>query len=103
MEKTLNITTNLNAVESIKSEILSELAMLYSTLGDYGETDVYDEVLSGIATIIAMDYILARRLGITFDKIDEKICEFTSIAGSLGHELEKDFSDMSELKNYIGR
>ena len=86
----MNISTNLKAIDMIKGEILSEIAHLYRTLADYE-----------IATVIAMDYILARRLGIGYASIDKKISELLGIGEENGHELEIEFSDMSELKKYL--
>ena len=97
----MNISTNLKAVDMIKGEILSEIAKLYRTLADYDEIGEYESVTSEIATVIAMDYILARRLGITFAGIDNKISELLTIGEENGHELEIEFSDMSELKRYL--
>ncbi len=97
----MNISTNLKAVDMIKGEILSEIAKLYRTLADYDEIGEYESVTSEIATVIAMDYILARRLGITFAGIDNKISELLTIGEENGHELEIEFSDMSELRKYL--
>lgn len=97
----MNISTNIKAVDNIKSEILSEVAALYKALADYDEVGEYNNVENSISTIIAMDYILARRLGISFKSIDNKITELLTIAEENGHELEVAFSDMSELKKYV--
>lgn len=97
----MNISTNIKAVDTIKSEILSEVASLYRALADYDEVGEYDSVQNSISTIIAMDYILARRLGLSFKSVDSKITELLTIAEEGGHELEVAFSDMSELKKYV--
>ncbi len=97
----MNISTNIKAVDNIKSEILSEVAALYKALADYDEVGEYNNVENSISTIIAMDYILARRLGISFKSVDNKISELLTIAEENGHELEVAFSDMSELKKYV--
>ncbi len=102
MEQAMNITTNIRAIDSIKSEILQEVAKLYVTLADYEDTNLYENVSGSIATIVAMDYILARRMGLDFRTIDEKIAELTAIAEDSGHELETAFGDMSELRSHIG-
>ena len=93
----MNISTNLKAIDMIKGEILSEIAHLYRTLADYDEIGDYESVTNEIATVIAMDYILARRLGIGYKKISELL----GIGEENGHELEIEFSDMSELKKYL--
>ena len=97
----MNISTNLRAIDTIKSEILSEVAQLYRTLADYDEVGGYDSVSNEIATIIAMNYILARRLGLTFSSIDGKISELLTIGEENGHELEIEFADMSDLKKFL--
>ena len=79
----MNISTNLKDIETIKGEILSEMAKLYKTLADYDEIGEYESVTNEIATIIAMDYILARRLGVTFSNIDNKISELLAAEPSL--------------------
>ena len=93
----MNISTNLKAIDMIKGEILSEIAHLYRTLADYDEIGDYESVTNEIA----MDYILARRLGIGYASIDKKISELLGIGEENGHELEIEFSDMSELKKYL--
>ena len=97
----MNISTNLRAIDTIKSEILSEVAKLYRTLADYDEVGGYESVSNEIATIIAMNYILARRLGLTFSGVDSKIAELLTIGEENGHELEIEFADMSDLKKYL--
>lgn len=97
----MNISTNLKAIGMIKGEILSEIAKLYKTLADYDEISEYESVTNEIATVIAMDYILARRLGVSFAGIDNKISELLSIGEENGHEIEVEFSDMSELRKYL--
>ncbi|MBQ7574838.1 MAG: hypothetical protein IJT23_11390 [Clostridia bacterium] len=95
------ISTNMRAIDTIKSEILSEVANLYRNLAACDEIDGFDGVREGLATIIAMDYLLAKRLGIGFSAIDGCINELLNIAIDNNHELELEFSDMSELKKYI--
>ncbi len=101
MESTLNISANLKAVDTIKSEILYEVSRLYHYLSEYNDDDNLGDVTEAVATIIAMDYILARRVGISFSDIDKKILSFLNMAIDQNHELEIEFSDMSDLKRYI--
>ena len=65
----MNISTNLKAIDMIKGEILSEIAHLYRTLADYDEIGDYESVTNEIATVIAMDYILAIGFAISIPAI----------------------------------
>lgn len=97
----MNIAANLKAIEEIKSEILSEVANLYRTLADYDELADYGSVENSISTIVAMDYILAKHLGIAHSTLDARISELLTIAEENGHTLESEFRDMSDLNRYI--
>lgn len=97
----MNISLNLQAIDTIKSGILTEIAGLYNILADYDNPDTYESAANSLATVIAMEYILARRLGISYGSIDNKISDLLTIAEESGHELEEEFSDMSELNKYI--
>ena len=97
----MNIANKLKAIEEIKSDILAEVADLYRKLADYDELSDYGNVESSVATIIAMDYILARHLGIAHSTIDARICELLQMAEENSHPLEVEFYDMSELCKYI--
>lgn len=97
----MNIAENLKAIDEIKSDILSEVAQLYKKLADYDELESYGQIESSLATIVAMDYILGRHLGISYSALDARICELLNMAEENSHPLEVGFSDMSELSKYI--
>lgn len=97
----MNIASNLRAIDEIKADILGEVAELHKKLADYDELSDYGPVESSISTIIAMDYILARHLGIAHSTIDGRICDLLSMAEENSHPLETEFGDMSELLKYI--
>ncbi|MCX7715716.1 MAG: MazG-like family protein [Clostridia bacterium] len=97
----IKISANVKAIEWLKSEILSELSNLFKGLAKTDEPNSYNTIADTIASIIAMSYTLARRLGISYANIDSKIEALTDIAERNSHELESEFSDMSELNKYI--
>ena len=97
----MNISLNLQAIDTIKGGILTEIAKLYNILADYDDSDAYESAADELATVIAMEYILARRLGIGYGSVDSRTSDFLAMAEENGHELELEFSDMSELNKYI--
>lgn len=97
----MNIAANIRAIDTVKSELLSEVARLYRTLADYGEEPIYDDVLNELATINAMCYILSKRLGMNFESVDDRMLELLLSAVQNGHEIEAEFSDMSQLAEYV--
>lgn len=99
----MNIAANLKAIESIKGEILGEVANLYRILSDYDELSDYGNVENSVSAIITTSYILAKHLGIAYSTLDTRITELLTIAEENAHSLETEFGDMSELKRYIKR
>ena len=97
----INIAANVRAIETVKGELLSEVAKLFRTLADHDDGPLYDEVLCELATISAMSYILARRLGMDERSVDDKMLALLTAAAENGHELESEFSDMSALAGYV--
>lgn len=97
----MNIAANLKAIESIKGEILGEVANLYRILADYDELSDYGNVENSVSAIITTSYILAKHLGIAHSTLDTRITELLTIAEENAHSLETEFGDMSELKRYI--
>lgn len=100
-QNNIRISANLKAIDLLKSEILSEVSHLFKSLCSPDSSDSYNVVSEIIASIIAMSYTLARRLGISYTSIDSKITALTKMAEQNNHQLEAEFSDMSELNKYI--
>lgn len=99
MENDLHISANLKAIEELKAELLTAVAVLYRKMADFEEDD--GEVFDTGASAIALTYILLRRLGNDFDKTDELIVELAGAAAENAHHLETEFQDMSGLEKHI--
>jgi hypothetical protein len=64
----LDITTQIKAIERLKCELLTDLAALYESLRTPARADG-DEAL---AALLINVYLLARRLGLSFEKLNEE-------------------------------
>lgn len=98
MDNNLHISANLKAVEELKAELLTAVAVLYRDLADFDEGD---SALETGASAAALLYILMRRLGSDFFETDSRIAALAAEAAEGGHYLEKEFGDMSRLKEHI--
>ncbi len=98
MDNNLHISANLKAVEELKAELLSAVAVLFRRLADFAEDE---DVLETGASAAALLYILMRRLGSDFSETDARITALCEEAAVGGHYLETEFRDMSELCGYI--
>lgn len=100
IEKGSDITKNVKIIEWMKNEILMSVSELFNIL--FKGVKSADEGLQDIlANIIMMTYLLAKRLGISFDEIDYKIKEKTSLGIKEDHSIEKWYGDLTNLKNHI--
>lgn len=99
----MNISANLKAIDSMKSALLCEIARLYGELSDHDVEKDDTAIEEGISSVIAMCYMLSRRLGFEYRDIDFAMEKILSQSAAAGHEIEEEFSDMSSLCAYIKR
>ena len=91
-----DITKNMKLIEWMKNEILMSVSELFNIL--FKGVRSADEGLQDIlANIIMITYLLAKRLGISFNEIKEKI----SLGIKEDHSIEKWYGDLTNLKNHI--
>ena len=100
IDRHTDITKNMKLIEWMKNELLMSVSELFNIL--FKGVRSADEGLQDIlANIIMMTYLLARRLGISFNEIDYKIKEKTSLGIKEDHSIEKWYGDLTNLKNHI--
>jgi hypothetical protein len=64
----LDITTQIKAIERLKCELLTDLAALYESLRTPARVDGNES----LASLLINVYLLARRLGLNFEKLNEE-------------------------------
>lgn len=100
--KNVDITKNIKVIEWLKSEILSAVAALFELLVK-GVNNSQEAILDVIANIILVTYLLGRRLGFTFEKIDQKLESKARLGIVEEHKIEKWYGDLSKLLEYLKR
>ncbi|QXM06987.1 MazG-like family protein [Crassaminicella indica] len=98
----IDITKNIKTIEWLKSELLMTIASLYEILlkGAKGSQDLLIDVL---ANIIMVTYILGKRLGIPFTRIDMRIEDKIKLGILEKHKIEDWHGDLSSLKQYMDK
>jgi len=64
-----DVTRNMRIIDALKSDILSDLAALYKDMAGFGRKADFEDRFAGIVTAA---YLLAARLGISFERLDDK-------------------------------
>jgi NTP pyrophosphatase (non-canonical NTP hydrolase) len=83
-----SITKNLKIIEWLKSELLGNISTLFKSMASDNQFDLLDVIVS----IIMTTYLLARRLGYSFDQVDKK----------LNKKLEKNIEEKHQIEDWYG-
>lgn len=102
MNKNVDVTKNIKMIEWLKSEILTAIALLFETLV-MGVRNSQEKTLDILANLILITYLLGRRLGLSFDRIDDKIKDKAKLGRIEEHDIEKYYGDLSELIKHLNR
>ncbi len=90
------IAKNVHAIEWLKTELATQLGGLYRALLSARK----DAVVECLAAIISCSYLLARRLGVSFRRIDARIDQRLHSSIRDEHQLETWYGDLSTLVEY---
>ena len=60
-----------------------------------------DGVIESLAGIMVICYVLTRRLGISFARLDVQVAKKVRLNIDEGHEVEKRYGDLSALRRYL--
>jgi len=98
----IDVTKNIKMIEWLKSELLTTLASLYELLvkGVSGSQEALADIL---ANIVLVTYLLGKRLGINFLRIDMRIEDKIKLGILEKHKIEEWYGDLSDLKQYLDR
>lgn len=92
----MGIAKNAHAIEWLKAEMVAHLGKVFRALIAAKE-DVVVEVL---AALISCAYLLARRVGVSFGRLDARIDQHLRNNVRNDHQLETWYGDLSALLQY---
>ncbi|MDI3533943.1 MAG: hypothetical protein PWQ82_308 [Thermosediminibacterales bacterium] len=93
----MDITKNIKMIEWLKSELLSATAHLFKSLINGSE----EMILDALSNIIIVCYLLAKRLGLSYSRIDLNMESKIMMNIKRGHEAEKWYGDLSDLYQFL--
>ncbi|MBS4534413.1 MazG-like family protein [Clostridium sp. D2Q-14] len=98
----IDITKNIRVIEWLKSELLTTVSSLFTLLYK-GLKEGQEAILEVLANIIFVTYLLAKRLGISFDEIDKKVESKVKLGIAEDHKIERWYGDLNSLLEYFKR
>ena len=93
----VDIARNIKVIEWLKADLVTSLSALFRALLRGSE----DRLLDALASMILTCYVLGRRLGISFSRLDLKMEAKLRQGIDEGHEVEKANGDLSRLLGYL--
>ncbi len=100
-DKEIDITRNIKIIEWLKSELLADIADLFRILANGLKEEVHDSLAESLANIIVICYLLGRRLGLSYNNIENKARSRIRLGILQGHDTEKQYGDLTELSKHL--
>ena len=95
--KEVDIARGIRMIEWLKAELVDGLATLFKALVKNSGEMIGD----ALATIIMTCYFLGKRLGVSFQQLDQGFKEKLRSHLEADHQLEKWYGDISGLLHYM--
>lgn len=92
----IDVARNARTVEWLKAELAGGLAGTFRAMWR-GRSDAVTESLAGV---IMLAYLLARRLGVSYSQLDNKLLGYLRTNIEEGHEIEEWYGDLSALAGH---
>ncbi|HLR36261.1 MAG TPA: MazG-like family protein [Tissierellales bacterium] len=99
-DKDINIIKNLKTIEWLKAEQLSSVAELFQVL-NYGDEDSKEEIINIISNTILISYLLGKKLGISYEKMDANIQNKLRLSLAEENNRREWVEDLSGLLAYF--
>lgn len=93
----MDVARSIRLIEWLKAEMVGSVAALLKSLVNGGEEIIAD----CLAGIIMTTYILGKRVGIPYPRVDQKLKERVEAGIREGHEIEEWYGDLSSLQRYL--
>lgn len=95
--KEIEIGRNIRMIEWLKTELIGGVAQVYKQLPKGKE----DSLASALASVIMYCYLLGRRLGISYSKLEAAVERKARLNAEEGHEIEDWYRDLSTLLEHF--
>ncbi len=92
-----SITKNLKIIEWLKTELLGNVSLLFKVMIKQNEA----KLLEILTNIIMSTYLLAERLGYSFDQLDRKLEKQIDSNIKNKHQIEVWYGDLTKLLEHI--
>ncbi|KMT21781.1 MazG-like family protein [Clostridium cylindrosporum] len=97
-----DIIGNMNTIDGYKTYLIGFVADLFATMNkSKGNTAYNDEIIDEVADIIICSYLISKRIGISYDKIDKRIMDKLKVGLLEDNGADRLCQDYTSLISYI--
>ena len=96
-KRNVDIARQVRAIDWLKAEMVAADGQLLRAMVQGDD----EQIIDGLADSIITHYLIARRLGIHFARLDARIQMILRSNATKQHELEQWFGDLSALAAYL--
>ena len=99
LDKEVDIAGTLQVIEKLKSQLLMDIAHLFSELNEPGNSTVERGDL--LADIVILAYLLAKKLGIPYQQIDRRLINKIRLGLVESNQNDRWHRDLAELLQHF--
>lgn len=93
----VDVARRAKIIEWLKTEMIEDTAQLFRGLWEGQQTKMID----GLSSLIVSSYLLARRLGISYQELDKSVLQKVRTHKENNHQLEEWDGDLSSLEHHL--
>jgi len=93
----IDITRNVRTIEWLRTELISGVAALNRGMLHHKD----DMMLESLADTVIAAYLLARRLGVSFSRLEGKVAGKLRLNIDERHQIEKWYGDLTALLEHL--
>lgn len=94
--KELDIARNIRTIDWLRTEILEHITHLFKAMWQNRE----ELMLEALAGIVMATFLLGKRLGISYSRVENKVLAKLNASIREDHEIEKWYGDMTSLLHF---
>ena len=99
--KDIEIAGNIKNIELLKIELMQNITGLFENIISDSDSNINKRISKSCANIINLTYILAKRLGVSYEEVQKSITDGLKTGIRNGNRIEEKYNDLSELLDKI--
>lgn len=97
LRQEVDIAAAARAIDWLQAELVGSAGAVLRGMAARSD----EAATEALAAVVASAYILGRRLGVPFERLDQEAVQRLKAHVAEGHELERRYGDLSALAGYL--